>query len=76
MTSPLDFPFRGRSEAVSAPVRRRFIFPGGGLGVHLRLPVSPAGDVGQEQGSGTRADSFLPLLPVSAPPGPALLALV
>jgi len=30
---------------VSGPVRHRFIFPQGGLGAHLRVPVSPADEV-------------------------------
>ena len=30
---------------MSGPQRRRFIFLGGGLGAHLRVPVSPAGEV-------------------------------
>ena len=38
---PLVCPFAGRGGPVSGPVRRRFIVPGGGLGVHFRLQVSP-----------------------------------
>ena len=30
---------------MSGPQRRRFIFPGGGLGAQFRVPVSPAGEV-------------------------------
>lgn len=47
-------PFAGRGGAVSDPQSRRFIFPGGGgLGAHFRLPVLPAGEVGQKKGDGT-----------------------
>jgi len=42
---PLGASFASRGGPVSGPVRRRFIFPGGGLGAHLRVPVSPAGEV-------------------------------
>ena len=42
--------FAGRGGAVSAPVRCRFIFPGGGLWAHFRLPMLPADELGQEQG--------------------------
>jgi hypothetical protein len=45
MPLTLATPFAGRGGAVSGPQRRRFIFPGGDLGVHLRLPESPAGEV-------------------------------
>ena len=47
-------PFAGRGGAVSGPQRRRFIFPGGGLGAHFRVPVLPEVEVGQEKGDGTR----------------------
>ena len=50
---PLDSPFRGHGGAVSGPQRRRFIFPGGGLEAHFRVPVLPAGKVGQKKGDGT-----------------------
>ena len=53
MPFPLGAPFRGRGGAVSGPQSRRFIFPGGGLGAHFRVPVLPAGEVGQEKGDGT-----------------------
>ena len=42
---PLGCPFAGRGGAESAPQRRRFIFLGGCLGAHFRVPVSPAGEV-------------------------------
>ena len=42
---PLGCPFAGRGGAVNGPVRRSFIFPGGGLGVLFGVPVSPAGEV-------------------------------
>jgi|GEM_PF-2571208 len=41
---PLGATFRGPGGAVSGPESRRFIFPGGGLGAHFRLPVLPAGE--------------------------------
>jgi hypothetical protein len=44
---------------VSGPVRRRFIFPGGGLGAHFRLQALSAGKFGPEKGDGTRADSSM-----------------
>jgi len=50
MRLTLGSTFAGRGGAVSAPVRCRFIFPGGGLGAHLRVPVPPAGKLGQEKG--------------------------
>jgi hypothetical protein len=56
-------PFAGRGGSVSGPVRRRFIFPGGGLGARLRLPVLPSGEVGQEKGNDTRADSLMLIAP-------------
>ena len=46
----LSAPFRGRGGAVSGPQRRRFIFPGEGLGTQFRVPVLPAGKFGQEKG--------------------------
>ena len=36
-------PFASRGGAVSGPVRRRLIFPGGGLRVHFGVPVLPPG---------------------------------
>ena len=48
----LGAPFRGRGGAVSGPQRRRFIFPGGGLGAHFRVPLPPAGKLGQKKGDG------------------------
>jgi hypothetical protein len=56
---PLDVSFAGRGGSVSGPVRRRFIFPGDGLGALLRLLVPPPGGFGQEQGDDTRADFSL-----------------
>ena len=50
---PLGAPFRGHGGAVSGPESRRFIFPGGGLWAHFRLPVPPAGKFGQEKGDDT-----------------------
>ena len=46
----LGVPFAARGGAVSGPESRRFIFPGGGLGAHFRVPVLPPGEVGQEKG--------------------------
>ena len=37
---------------MSGPQRRRFIFPGGGLGAHFRVPLIPAVEVSQEKGDG------------------------
>ena len=53
-------PFAGRGGAVSGPKSRRFIFPGGGLGAHFRVPVLPAGKFDQGKGDGTRPDSVMP----------------
>ena len=50
---------------MSGPQRRRLIFPRGGLGAHLRLPMLPAGEVSQEKDAGTRAD-------FSPPPAPGV----
>ena len=41
----LGAPFAGRGGAVTALSAADLSFPGKGLGVHLRLPVSPAGEV-------------------------------
>jgi hypothetical protein len=72
--TPLDFPlgarFAGRGGSVSGPQYRRFIFPGGGLGARLRLPVLPPGEVGQEKGDGTRADFWIPSVLASTLAGP------
>jgi hypothetical protein len=43
---PFGRPFAGRSGAVSGPQRRRFIFPGEGLGAHFRVQVPSVGEVG------------------------------
>jgi len=45
---------------VSGPQYRRFIFPGGGLGARLRLPVLPPCEVGQRRASATCVDFFMP----------------
>jgi hypothetical protein len=40
-------PFPSCSVYVNGPHRRRVIFPGEGLGAHLRAPVFPAGKAGE-----------------------------
>jgi len=56
---PLASPFAARGGAVSGPESRRFIFPGGGLGVHFGVPVLQPGGFGQERGDDIRADSLM-----------------
>jgi hypothetical protein len=58
---------------VSGPQRRRFIFPGDGLGAHLWVPVPPDVEVARRRATALVRISQCLLLPVSAPPGPATL---
>jgi hypothetical protein len=73
----LGRPFCGRGGAVSAPVRHRFIFPGGGLGAQVQGAGAFGGQgrPGDERRNPVQLSSCL-LLPVSAPPGPAPLTFV
>jgi hypothetical protein len=64
---PLVVPFAGPGGDVSGPQRRRFIFPGGGLGAQFGVLVPPGGEVGQERGRRQPEPiSFRLQLPVSA----------
>jgi len=70
---PWGAAFADRGWAVSGPVRHRFIFPGGGTGG----AVQGAGAFGGQGRPGDERRNPVPLsscllLPVSAPPGPAL----
>jgi hypothetical protein len=42
-----------------------------GLGVHFRVPVLPAGEVGEGKNDGARADFWIPSVLACALPGPS-----